>query len=101
MAIVTTGDLAGHLALTGDMADVQTLERLVEGAQAHIERHLGFKIGATFGGEDQEPVPPDLQQAVLMLAAHWFDNHEAAAEGLREIPFGVTDIISGYREWTF
>lgn len=101
MAIVTTGDLAIHLALTGDMGDPRTLARLVEGAQAHIERQLGFKIALAYGGDDQEPVPEDLKQAVLMLAAHWFDNHEAAGEGMREIPFGVSDIVASYREYTF
>jgi len=101
MAIVSTGDLASHLALTGDMGEVGMLERLVNAAQAHIERQLGFKIEEVYGGEDQEPVPPDLGQAVLMLAAYWFDNREAAGEGMREMPFGVADIVAGYREYTF
>lgn len=43
-------------------------------------------------------VPPDLKLAIKMLAAHWYNNREAAADvTLRSTPFGVDRIIAKYR----
>lgn len=103
MAIVELDALLSHIGLTLDngpeLADLA--QSKADAAQAHIERWLGFKIEETFGGADQEPVPEDLKEAVLQLAAWWFDNREAATENARQLPFGVADIITGYRGWTF
>lgn len=101
--IVTLAELKEHLSFTDDLgeADDALLERLIAAAENHVERMLGFRIEATFGGEDQDPVPPALQLAVTQLATHWYEQREAAGDPLREIPFGVTEIVSGFREWTF
>lgn len=103
MAILTVDQLKQHLAFTDDIgsADDDLLSRLIDAAQAHIERLLGYGIEATYGGEDQDPMPADLVQAVSQLAAFWYDQREAAGDGVKEVPFGVRDIVNGYREWTF
>ncbi|MDD2869096.1 head-tail connector protein [Neomegalonema sp.] len=41
-----------------------------------------------------DPLPPDLAEAVLMLAAHWFENREASASGLSETPFGLASLLA-------
>jgi len=103
MAILIVDELKEHLAFTDDIggADDVLLERLISASQNHIERLLGFAIEDTFGGEDQDPVPPSLVQAVSQLAAWWYDQRETAGEGAREVPFGVREIITEYREFTF
>lgn len=104
MAIVTLADLKGQLNFTPDLGteDDALLLAKIDAAQDHVERMLGFRIAATFGGQDQDPIPPSLAEAVLQLAAHWYENRETASpEGLREVPFGVSEIVSSYREWSF
>lgn len=100
MAIVTEADLMAQLGLTADN-DTSMLAAKIGAAQNHIERLLGFRIEEAFGGADQPEVPPALKEAVLQLAAWWFEYREAAADGARSIPFGVEEIVSEYREWTF
>ncbi|GGG62796.1 hypothetical protein GCM10011415_06470 [Salipiger pallidus] len=103
MAVATLDNLKDQLAFTDDIGDADDglLQRKLDAAQNHVERLLGFRIEATFGGEGQDEVPPALVEAVLQLAAHWYDNREAGAEAVRELPFGVREIVTEYREFTF
>lgn len=97
--IVTLDMVKAHLGITPDIgsADDDLLTAKMAAAQAHIERGLGFKIEDRFGGEDQEPIPEDLREAVLQLVAWWYDDQE----GAKEPPFGVTEIITANRDWSF
>lgn len=101
MGIVTYDELRDHLGLTADNGDEMLVQDKGDAAQNHIERLLGYRIDARFGGDGQEPVPPALKEAVLQLACWWFENREAATDLSRILPFGVTEIVSEYREWTF
>lgn len=103
--IVTLAELKQQLNLSDDLgtADDALVQRKGEAAQNHIERMLGFKIAARFGIAGQDDVPPVLKEAVLMLAAHWYENREASLIGVTamDIPFGVIAIVNEYREYTF
>lgn len=103
MAIVTLGMIKEHLSFTEDIGSVDDalLEDKMDAAQNYIERLLGFKIADTFGGEGQEEVPIALYEAILQLAAWWYENREAAGPVVREVPFGVREIINEFRDWTF
>lgn len=105
MEIVTLDQVKEQLSFTDDMgtADDALLTRKIEAAQDHIERLLGFKIEGTFGGQDQDPVPASLVEAVSQLAAHWYEQRETAIAGqaMASIPFGVWEIVTEYREWEF
>jgi len=105
MAILSLPELKEHLAFTDDIGDADDalLGRLNAAAQNHIERLLGFKIEDCFGGEDQDPVPPALVEAVSLLAAWWYDQRETAITGtiVASVPFDVKEIITEYREFTF
>ena len=103
MAIVTLAEIKEQLNFTPDLgaADDALLQRKIDAAQDHVERMLGFRFADTYGGEGQDPIPPALIEAVSQLAAWWYEIREAAGEGAREVPFGVTDIVEGYREWSF
>lgn len=49
------------------------------------------------------PVPPGLVEAIKMLAAHLYENREASLVGVTsaELPFGLMDLITPYRQWAF
>ncbi len=55
---------------------------------------VGFMAG--FGPEWTD-LPPDLQQAVLMLAAHYYEYRQDMSLGAGCMPFGVTALIERYR----
>ena len=103
--IVDVAILKQQLNATGipGTDDDALIERKIDAAQNHIERLLGFKIEETYGGPDQEKIPPALVEAVCQLAAHWFENREATLIGVngQELPFGVWQIVNEYREYSF
>lgn len=103
MAIVAFDDMMAHLALTDDApGEDQTLVSMkIDAAQNHIERLLGFKIEDEFGSTGQDPIPPALCEAVMQLAAWWFENREGGGDAARPLPFGVAEIVAEYREYTF
>lgn len=100
--IVTVEEAKAQLNQTLAVDDV-LIERKIGAAQDHIENLLGFKIEETFGGAGQDVVPESLREAVLQLAAHWYENREAVLIGLngQDLPFGVWNIVREYRQWSF
>ena len=66
------------------------LPTLPEGGAAEIRFTAGF--GAAF-----DDLPADLAQAVLLLAAHYYEYREATGLGQGCMPFGVTSLIARYR----
>lgn len=51
-------------------------------------------------GADQSFVPADLVHAVRLLAAHYFENREAANSiGSEEIPMGFRSLLDEWRVW--
>lgn len=47
--------------------------------------------------EGWDGVPPDLAQAVMLLAAHYYEYRNETALGFGCMPFGVTSLIQRYR----
>lgn len=101
--IVTFEELMAQAGLTLDApAEDQTLlQQKGDAAQNHVERLLGFKIEEMFGGVDQDPIPDALKEAVLQLACWWFENREGIESRDEALPFGVSDIVNEYRDWSF
>jgi uncharacterized phiE125 gp8 family phage protein len=66
------------------------LPRVPEGGSVELRFEAGF-------GADFAAVPDDLKQAVMLLAAHYYEYRDET--GLSEgcMPFGVTSLISRYR----
>jgi uncharacterized phiE125 gp8 family phage protein len=60
------------------------------GGSATVTFDAGF-------GPDWDDVPADLGQAVLMLAAHYYDYRHDTGLGPGCMPFGVTALIERYR----
>lgn len=48
-------------------------------------------------GPSWDDLPPDLAQAVMLLAAHFYENREATGLGAGCMPFGVTSLLQRYR----
>ena len=102
MYLLSLEDLRDHLGVPGTHDD-HILDQKLKGAQRHVERLLGYRIEDRFGGEDQEPVPDDLREAILQLAAWWYEQREAAVTGtiVQAAPHNLGDIVRELREWSF
>lgn len=66
------------------------LPQIATGQQAQITFRAGFGAGFT-------ALPADLQQAVLLLAAHYYEFRDETALGAGCMPFGVSALIERYR----
>lgn len=64
------------------------------------DRPDALTVAFTAGFGAATTIPADLRQAALMLAAHWYENREAAsARSLSNVPSGVEDLISLHKAW--
>jgi hypothetical protein len=92
--------LKEHVNQTLDTDD-DLLERTLEAAQKHVERELGYALDDT----DELPDGPtaDLEQAVLQIAAHWYENREPVIVGVSAgpVPGSAADIIANNRTYSF
>ncbi|TCO70915.1 head-tail connector protein [Rhodovulum euryhalinum] len=66
------------------------LPTIPPGGSAEIDFDAGF-------GPDWNSVPPDLCQAVFLLAAHFHENRHAAGTGDFHMPFGVLALTDRWR----
>lgn len=96
--VVSLETAKSHLNITSD-ADDALISRLISAAGDWLERQLGYKVADRY----PDGVPAALDQAMLMVAGHWYANREATLVGVtaQEVPLGVTDLINGYRDWSW
>jgi uncharacterized phiE125 gp8 family phage protein len=85
--------LQSQLNLEHDSYDYQLLTEKMEAAQAYCASYIGAPI--------PDPAPAAIRQAVLMLAAYWYEMREAATTGGNPyvVPFGVHDLLQAHRRW--
>ena len=85
----------------GDEIDETVLPQVLDAAKAQAERILGYALTDTT--ELPSGAPADLEQAVLMIAAHWYNERETVLIGVagQEVPFGAAQILGEYRTYTF
>ncbi|MEM9577234.1 MAG: head-tail connector protein [Pseudomonadota bacterium] len=67
-----------------------SLPQIPNGGSVVVEFEAGF--GATW-----DDTPPDLKQAVLMLAAHYYEYRHEMPFGDGAMPFGVASLIERYK----
>lgn len=72
------------------VAQTGQLPQIPHGGQARIAFTAGY--GASF-----DDVPADLAQAVMLLAAHYYEYRDETALSSGCMPFGVTALIDRYR----
>jgi len=87
---------AGRYALRADMQRPRLCP--VSGMLPTVQTGGSIRIGFLAGyGPEWSDLPSDLAQAVMMLAAHYYEyRHETALSG-RCMPFGVTSLLERYR----
>lgn len=96
---LTASDLREHLNGVPEVDAV--LSRLLAASGAHVARELGFALDDAT--EFPDGTPADIEQAVLMLAAHFYENREASIVGVsaQPVPYGVREIIANHRRYTY
>ncbi|UJW85761.1 head-tail connector protein [Devosia sp. SL43] len=79
-------------------ADDDLLTGMVGDALDHTGRAIGAEAQLSY-----DELPGGLRRAVLMLAAHFYENREAVLVGINasELPLGFWDLISPHRKWVF
>jgi hypothetical protein len=79
----------GNLASGTD----ELLQHYLDAAESRAVAMLGKPLS------DFTPVPIDIKQAILQLAAHFYANRETVLVGTsgNEIPYGVADLLRPYR----
>lgn len=89
---LTASNLRDHLNGVPDLDAVLT--RLLNAATSHVASMLGV---------DNDAPAEVVDQAILMLAAHWYENREASTVGVtaQSLPLGFDDLIANHRNYTF
>lgn len=84
--------LKSQLNIEHDLDDT-LLQHKIEAAEGYAHSYIGDWVS--------DPAPAAFTQAVLMLAAYWYEIREAAVVGGNAylIPFGVHDLLQPYRRW--
>lgn len=84
--------VAAKLYLRVDFNDDDTdIDRMIAAASDHL-KSIGIDV-------DADPLPPAVEQAVLMLVAHFYENREAITNSQRaSLDFGVDRLIAPHRE---
>lgn len=97
---VSLQEVKAHLNLDHDQDD-DLLTAKIAAAETYIDGFLDRKF-ADYEADD-EPVPAIIKQAVMMVAAHLFENREHVLVGVsaQTLPLDALDLIAGYRAWSF
>lgn len=78
--------------LSQDGAVTRFCATVPNGAEGPLTVEIEAGFGASF-----DALPPDLAQAVMLLAAHYYEFRHETALGAGCMPFGVTALIERYR----
>lgn len=89
---VTVPELRAQLNLEHELDD-SLLAQKIEAASAYCGSYIGRPI--------PDPAPAAVKQAVMMLAAFWYEVREAGTIGGNPvmIPMGCHDLLQAHRAW--
>jgi hypothetical protein len=92
MTITSLSLMKLHLNVDHDLDDV-LLDHKLSAAEAWV-------LGGVEDAYKIAPLPAPITEAILQLAALWYEQREAASFGGNgaAIPFGVHDLLAPYRE---
>jgi len=88
-------DLKAQLNLDHDLDDDLLVGKLTT-AQVWVGSYIGKPIA------EMDTVPATISEAVLQLAATWYEQREAVSYGSsgETVPFGVYELLAGHRAWS-
>ena len=95
MAAVTLNQVKAHLRVTIDYDDPLLSDKLAA-AKAWVSAYTASDV-------DADGTPAPINEAVLQLAAHLYENREATLVGVtaQSLPFGFLDLLASYRAFAF
>ena len=99
MAVVTLALFKKHVRADEFSDDDELLQHYLSAAEAAVirETHRTETELTEIGGGESVPAP--IQQAVLMLAGHWYNQRESvAAVEMREVPDALQALIKPFRK---
>lgn len=91
-SVVTVPELRAQLNLDSEHDDA-LLAQKIDAAEAYCASYVGGYIA--------DPYSAAVKQAVIMLAAYWYEMREAATASGNPyvVPFGVHDLLQAHRRW--
>jgi hypothetical protein len=102
MPLLTTEDAKKHLNVTHSFDDALIAAKLVA-ATDWVASYTSLEIPAdpSDSEEDQVEVSARVNEAILLLVAHLYNNRETVLVGVvaQELPFGLLDMLADYRAW--
>lgn len=84
---MTLDDLKAEANVTHD-ADDALLARKLDAAKGFVERYIGHQL------DELDPLPPEIVEATLRLAAHYY----TVGDGT---PAGIVERLRPFRAWSF
>ncbi|MGR4929049.1 head-tail connector protein [Bradyrhizobium sp. CAR08] len=98
MALATLAQLKAQVRTEfGDEDDA--LQHYLDAADEYVRGFLAVDPEAQ---DPPETVPDTVNQAVLLLAADWYQNRESTApDALHEVPYGAQQLLNQVRGWAF
>jgi uncharacterized phage protein (predicted DNA packaging) len=100
MSVLTVADLKAHSSIYSDDDDA-ILATFIDAAEEWVGGHIGKSLASYATDNPPAAVPERAKQAARMLAAHYYENREAAliGSGASEVPFGVVELLRPLRSW--
>lgn len=98
MAVVSLELFKKHVRADDFSDDDEYLQSLLDTAEAHIirETHRSVEELCELSGGD---FPCPLNQAIMLLAAHWYNQREAVSTTqMHAVPMGVQSLVKPYRK---
>lgn len=91
-----------HLRVDHDAED-ELIQAYLESSVAYVEQYCDRQIVDPAPAEDEQPIDPntqmlvtkDVEQAMLLLVGHWFNNREAVVIGTisTAVPLAVESLL--------
>lgn len=102
MATVDLALLKKHVNADDFTADDTYLQHLLDAAEAHVigmTNRTAAELMVPGSSEGTAVLPVQLQQAVIMLAGHWYNQREAVSGvQMTEVPYSLQALVKPFRQ---
>lgn len=99
MATVDIALLKSHVRADDFSDDDQYLAHLLDAAELYVTTATNRSTDELLAMGDGEHLPATLQQAVLLIAGHWYNQREAVSGvQMAEVPYTLQALIKPYRK---